>query len=262
MEREGFAWDAELYDKSSRMQYRLGEMAIERLDPRPGERVLEIGTGNGRLSIEIADEIQGGTLVGIEISPEQCAQARTNIKKREIPNIDIRCMNALDMEFHSEFDAVFSNSAIHWILDLETVYGLLLKALKPGGRIMMQTGLREVNELFMFIFRIMKMEGYREYLENFKLPWRFLTQRENEKMLENIGFRKVKVEPYHYQMKFKNDTEMWNYCKAAPLVPFLSEIPPDKHEQFLKRAKTIYYDVNEDHPLEIRMNRAFISAVK
>ena len=60
MNEQGFRWDAELYQNSSKWQFDLGMMAIERLAPIDGERILEIGCGNALTTIEIAKRIPNG----------------------------------------------------------------------------------------------------------------------------------------------------------------------------------------------------------
>lgn len=262
MNEKGFKWDAELYDKSSRFQYNLGLMAIERLKPIDGEKILEIGCGNAMLTIELAKQIPHGKITGLELSEDQCIQAKDNINKESISNVELINMDAMKLDHENTFDAVFSNSAIHWITDLESMYKRIHSALKPGGRIMIQTGLKETNELFLVILKLIRVKKFRKHLKEFKLPWRFLTKKQNEKILEESGFTNILVEPYHYTMKFKDEEEMWNYCKAAPLVPFLTFIPDHEKREFLGMAKQIYLEVNAETPLEISMNRVFLSASK
>lgn len=54
-------------------------MAIDRLQPRDGERILDIGCGNAVVTLEIARRVPSGEITAVELSPEMCAQARQNI---------------------------------------------------------------------------------------------------------------------------------------------------------------------------------------
>jgi trans-aconitate 2-methyltransferase len=131
-------WNAELYQDSSSLQFQLGLLAIERLNPRDREQILDIGCGNGLLTIELAKRIPSGRVTGVEVSSEMITKAADNISRHGVSNVRFLNMNALDISFESEFDAVFSNSAIHWIHDQETIYGLIFKSLAGSGRIMIQ----------------------------------------------------------------------------------------------------------------------------
>jgi SAM-dependent methyltransferase len=99
----------------------LGEAALDLLDPKPGERILDIGCGDGALTHKIAE--RGADVVGVDNSPELVAAARAI-------GLDVWEMSATDMTF----DAAFSNAALHWIIDKDRVAGAAYRALKPGAR--------------------------------------------------------------------------------------------------------------------------------
>ena len=103
----------------------LGAAALELLDPRSGERILDIGCGDGTLTRQIIE--RGAEVVGIDNSPDLARVARD-------AGIDVRIGDATHMDFDSEFDAAFSNAALHWMLDKERVAGAIFKALRLGGR--------------------------------------------------------------------------------------------------------------------------------
>lgn len=143
MDGSTLEWNAELCRHSSALRFRLG-LTIEELNPNDGERILDIGRGNGRLTIEPAKRIPRIRATGAETSGEMAAKAGKNIASSGIANMEIVNMDALDVNFDGEFDAVFSDSAIHWIPDLETMYRLIHRALWPGGRIMREVSSRRV----------------------------------------------------------------------------------------------------------------------
>lgn len=99
--------------------------ALELLDPRAHERILDVGCGDGALTRKMVE--RGASVVGIDSSPELVAAALA-------AGIDARRMDAADMAFDAEFDAAFSNAALHWMLDKERVAAAIFRALKPGGR--------------------------------------------------------------------------------------------------------------------------------
>ena len=90
-----------------------------------GERILDIGCGDGALTHKIVQ--RGAEVVGVDNSPELVAAARAI-------GLDVHEMSAADMNFDTEFDAAFSNAALHWILDKERAAAATFRALKPGAR--------------------------------------------------------------------------------------------------------------------------------
>jgi SAM-dependent methyltransferase len=103
----------------------LGEAALDLLDPKPGERILDIGCGEGALTEKIAG--LGARVVGIDNSPEMVAAAKAR-------GLDARLGDAIRMDFDAEFDAAFSNAALHWMPDKQELAAVIFRALKPGGR--------------------------------------------------------------------------------------------------------------------------------
>ena len=252
-----FKWDAKLYQKSSQWQFDLGMMAIERLAPQDGENILEIGCGNAMITIEIAKIIPHGSITAIELSEEMIKQAKINLSNTMIKNVKILHINALDIKFDKKFDAVFSNSAIHWILDLKLIYSLFYDALKKNGRIMVQTGLKEINLMFKALFKINKLPEYKNILNSVQFPWRYLSIKETKSILKKVGFRDIKVEPYKYYRKFHNIEEFLNFSKAAALVPYLNEISSTLKEDFINKYKAIVKEMISPENIEIEIVTRF-----
>jgi trans-aconitate methyltransferase len=265
MSEKELQWDAELYQGSSAPQYKLGLMTIERLKPKEQEKILEIGPGNAMLTIEIARRIPNGTITAIEISRDMVERAKSNIQKFGIENIKLINIDSIDINYENKFDAVFSNSAIHWVKNLELMYKLLYKSLKPNGRITIQTGLKvegEYGQFFKIFLKLVRVKEFREYFKEITVPWRFITEQDNYTILKDSGFRNIDIEPYDYSYRFDNEQDLMNYNKAAGLVPFLSHVPEKLKTEVIERFKEIWFKVNKENPLEVRTTRAFIRAVK
>ncbi len=262
MPNPDYKWDAALYQKSSQLQYNLGLMAIERLKPQDGDLILDIGCGNAALTIQLGKLIPHGKVTGIEVSTEMYDQARANLQKAGLTNVEILHKNALEIMFENEFNIVFSNSAIHWIPDLDSMYKLIFKALKTPGRIMIQTGLKEMNSLVGAIAKTVQGEEFRPYMVNFKMPWRFYSVKENEKILAKAGFQNVVVDPYDLRQPFETREDLLNYCRAAAFVPFLALFPKDLKLRFEQKFMEALLPLNGPNPLEMAMTRLFIQAEK
>ena len=127
------AWDAKLYDDKHSFVWEKGKGVVELLAPKPGERILDLGCGTGHLTAEIA--AVGALTVGIDQSADMIAQAR-----RQFPDLRFEVCDAREIPFTGEFDAVFSNAALHWIPEAEKVIRGVARALKPSGRFVAEMG--------------------------------------------------------------------------------------------------------------------------
>jgi trans-aconitate methyltransferase len=124
-------WDASLYAGNGRFVAQLAESLVEVLRPRPGERILDLGCGDGFLTRRIAES--GATVVGVDSSPQMIAAAKER-------GADARYASGEALPFDGEFDAVFSNAALHWMRDQDAVLQGVHRALKPGGRFVAECG--------------------------------------------------------------------------------------------------------------------------
>jgi SAM-dependent methyltransferase len=118
-------WDATDYARVGGFVAELGGAALDLLDPKPGERILDVGCGEGTLTRKMID--RGAIVLGVDNSPEMVAAARAK-------GVDALLLAAEDMQFFAEFDAAFSNATLHWVIQKDQAARAIFRALKAGSR--------------------------------------------------------------------------------------------------------------------------------
>jgi trans-aconitate methyltransferase len=96
-------WSARGYAETAHFVPALGVPVLELLAPAPGERILDLGCGDGVLTQKIV--AAGVVVVGVDAAPDMVAAARTR-------GLDARLMAGQSLSFERDFDAVFSNAAL------------------------------------------------------------------------------------------------------------------------------------------------------
>jgi SAM-dependent methyltransferase len=126
-------WSRADYAKHAAFVPKLGDAVLQLLDPKPGEMILDVGCGDGVLTQRIVEA--GAHVVGLDSSEEMVEAARGR-------GIDafVADAEAMDLERFGQFDAVFSNAALHWMLDPDAVASGIFKALRENGRFVGEMG--------------------------------------------------------------------------------------------------------------------------
>lgn len=127
------AWNASHYDRAGAFVPRLGADLLDLLAPQPAEHVLDLGAGTGDLTAQIAE--RGARVLGLDASAEMVSEAQ-----RKHPQLSFCCADGQALAFEREFDAVFSNAALHWMPRAEAVAQGVARALRPGGRFVAELG--------------------------------------------------------------------------------------------------------------------------
>jgi SAM-dependent methyltransferase len=125
-------WNPETYERNGAFVHQLAGGALEWLDAQAGDRILDLGCGNGQLTARLA--ATGARVTGVDLSPEMVAAARALGLEAEVANAE-----ALPFADGS-FDAVFSNAALHWVRDHDAMQAEVYRVLKPGGRFVAEMG--------------------------------------------------------------------------------------------------------------------------
>lgn len=170
-------WSPDSYAQNAGFVPALGAAVLDWLAPGPGERILDLGCGDGVLTEKIV--AAGATVIGVDASSEFVARARDK-------GIEARIADGHALGFVDEFDAVFSNAALHWMTEPEKVVAGIARALKPGGRFVAEFGGHgNVAAIVTAMCAVAKARGGDAALAH---PWYFPTPAEYRALLEEHGF--------------------------------------------------------------------------
>ena len=172
------SWDPATYARNARFVSDLGSAVIELLAPRPGERILDLGCGDGALTKKLVD--LGCEVVAVDSSAPQVEAARKL-------GLDARVIEAEALPFREEFDAVFSNAVLHWIKQADRMIAAVHRSLRPQGRFVAECGgygcVHKVRTALVQALDRRGMDGEAH------VPWYFPTPGDYATRLERSGFR-------------------------------------------------------------------------
>jgi trans-aconitate methyltransferase len=176
-----FQWDVDLYQNRHSFVWEYGSSLIDLLDPKSGEKILDVGCGSGELTNQISG--RGALAIGIDADPSMVKRAETIFPDCTFFHADVRDIPMADLD--GPVDAIFSNAALRWVNDAEQAVTSRSQALKPGGRFVVEFGGK--GNVRAIVSASLKVQG-RPETDN---PWYFPSIAEYASILERNGIELV-----------------------------------------------------------------------
>lgn len=229
-----FEFDGSQYEKASAHQTQWGQELISFLSLSGTESILDLGCGDGRLTQQLAQLVPHGSVLGIDASAGMIQTA----KQREESNLSFQQMDINAMNFREEFDVIFSNAALHWILDHRRLLRAAYCALKPNGKLLWNfAGDGNCSHFFAVVRQLMDQLPYRSYFASFSWPWYMPTLEEYRALAEQAGFSEIQVKEVNADRYFPDPDSLIRWIDQPSLVPFLQPLPEDLKSSF--REETV-----------------------
>ena len=181
-------WDAERYRDQHSFVWKYGASLVDILQPKPGERILDVGCGGGELTAAIAEagaSSSPDTINTIEAVGFDSDRNMVEMAHEQFPHLTFFQGDARNFEVDEPFDAIFSNAALHWVppADAERSVQAMSKALKAGGRFVVEFGGKgNVQKI---------VQAAQKVVPGMESPWYFPSIAEYSKLLENHGIEVV-----------------------------------------------------------------------
>jgi trans-aconitate methyltransferase len=211
-------WDPERYQTHAGFVPELGAPLLELCDARPGERIVDLGCGDGVLTEKLV--IAGAQVVGIDHAEAMVAAARAR-------GLDAHVGDVAALDFDGAFDAVFSNAVLHWLPSSR--HGAMLsgvaRALLPGGRFVAEFGGHGcVAAIVTAMIAVLERRGFNGRAA---MPWYFPAADEYRERLEQHGFRVETIALIPRPTPLPTDMRGWLETFARPFVVALPEVEHD-----------------------------------
>jgi len=192
-------WNVALYEDKHSYVWQYGAKLLEILNPQPGESILDLGCGTGQLTAQIA--ATGAKVTGLDAADSAIASCRQNF-----PQLEFMTANGANFTVETEFDAVFSNAALHWIQPPTAVVQCIYNALKPKGRLVAEFGGKgNIKQITTAIDRAFGQPDYD--------PWYFPSIGEYSSLLEQQRFRVDSAVLFPRPTKLDGEKGLANWLK-------------------------------------------------
>jgi trans-aconitate methyltransferase len=240
-------WNPAEYDKNSSQIQKWALELLSKFDLTGNERILDVGSGDGKITAEISKMLPKGAVVGIDSSIEMINYSKGKFPQAEFPNLDFVLMDAREIRFESEFDIVFSNATLHWLTDHFTVLRRIHESMKPGGTMFLQMGGKGNQEqLIQVLENVTGKAQWKKYLNGFRFHYGYYGVDEYRDWLKQTGFTEKRVQFIRKDniLKGRDGLAEWNRMAFSPYV---QKLPEDLRQAFIYEVADDYI---KDFPLD------------
>jgi len=260
-----FQWNAVDYAKSSSVQQQWARELIRKLNLKGNETLLDIGSGDGKVTTEIASLVSNGSVMGIDSSEEMIKLAQRMYPRDAFTNLRFQREDASSLPFENEFDVIFSNATVHWILDHRPVLRGIFAGLKRNGKVLLQMGGRgNAGEVMAALKRIIIREEWRRCFDGFNFSYGFYGPDEYRIWLREAGLDAKRVELIPKDAAHQGRSGFVSWIRTTWL-PYTQQVPKETREIFISQLADDYlqqHPADENGVVYVKMIRLEVEALK
>ena len=233
-------WDPRQYDKFERQREQPFYDLLHLVRPGPNMCVVDLGCGTGKLTRVMHDHLHARQTIGIDRSERMLsggrADARTPAVRFEVGTIEAFADRELAPPDRPEL--IFSNAALHWVCDHETLLPKLTRLLAPVGQLAFQVPAQHEDLTHVTAEQVAASEPYRSALGGWRKPQPVLTPDAYALLLYRCGFADPMVRVIVYPHVLESREAVVDWVKGTLLTEYARHLPPALFEQFVDDYRT------------------------
>jgi trans-aconitate 2-methyltransferase len=216
-------FNGEEYRKASVHQKEWGDRLVSSLQLKGDEKILDLGCGDGVVTAKLAERVPRGLVLGIDSSRSMIDTAQ----KIQIHNLKFENKDINNLDYENEFDLIFSNAALHWVLNHPALLNHSYNGLKKGGLLRINFAAAGNCATFIKIVReVIDIPQFRRYFYNYQWPWYMPEVEEYRILVQQYPFTSIEVWGEKADRHFSDADSITRWIDQPSLVPFKSILQP------------------------------------
>lgn len=242
-------WNASGYQSVASLQAAIATEQLSRLRLGEGDRVLDIGCGDGKITAAIAARVPQGWVLGVDPSQNMITFAQKHYTSVH-PNLHFEVGDARNLRYHAEFDQIVSFNALHWVPEQDAALRSIRMALKPQGQALLRfvpEGPREsIEDVIEAVCQLPQWVGY---FQDHQKPYFHPTPAAYRALAEANGLEVVRVHLEDKSWDFHTRQAFCQWCQVT-LVEWTRFLPEPEWAAFITEVLDRYQAIAADNPTE------------
>ena len=227
-------WNPEIYNKFKNIRYQPFYDLIDFIKPKEAMKAIDLGCGTGEQTAILADKFPNANFLGVDSSDEMLEQS----KSLETDNLHFKKATTEEtIESGEKWDLIFSNAALQWSNDHETLFPKLIELINPKGQFAVQMPVQPQNKLNKILSELVDEEPFKSYLNGFKRDSPVLSIDDYAQILFDGGLENIQIMQKVYPIIANDHDTLYNFISGSALIPYIEQLDGDQKELFIKTYK-------------------------
>lgn len=251
------AWNPDTYNKFKDERFMPFYDLLALIKPRPGMEIIDLGCGTGELTGKLAGAFPDATVLGIDSSAEMLSKS----KAFENDKVRFEC-RSIEEEAASgnKWDLVFSNAAIQWVEDHESLIPKIISTIRPGGQLVIQMPAQHHNISNRLLNALADEAPFNEILKNWKRLSPVLEIDEYARILFENGSKSMTAYEKIYPLVLKDSNAVYDWVSGTALIPYIERLDGDTKALFISRYKALLKSHFDKSPAFYPFKRILLEA--
>lgn len=241
-------WDGDRYADVSALQRMVAEVSIRGLELSGDERLLDVGCGDGFITMQLAERLPSGSVVGVDASRRMIDKALTRVPADQL-RVQFHVDDALALPFERDFDIAVSFNALHWVHDQTSALSGIARSLDEGGRAVIQIVCRTERQSIEDVATdVATGPRWREHFTEYTPPYFHVEPDRFREFATTAGFdvADLDVQILHWQFDSTDDFAQWF---AVGATDWTNRLPGDDAEIFVNYVIERYQELTGEPAL-------------
>lgn len=231
-------WKPKGYRENSSVQYSAAMNLLDCINISRSRRILDIGCGDGKITIELLKKAPKATVYGIDKSKEMIDYCKEHYSQMFSTNVSFNHISAEEVSYKEKFDLIFSSFSLHFIINIEKFLITSKNLLGPKGLFAAIIPQGIPLRLSRILNELMNTPEWSIYFKSFRKTWNFHSKQKIQKILNINNLKTVELKRKIHKHWFISEEKFKSYLMFS--FPHLSYIPEKKVNKFLEEIISKY----------------------
>lgn len=228
-------WNPQIYNQFKDIRNQPFYDLINFITEESQQNCIDIGCGIGEQTFILSNKLKNGQFLGVDSSEAMLSES-SQFKNDRLAFKIATTEDVLDTK--QKWDLIFSNAALQWSDNHQTLFPDLLSLLNPNGQIAIQMPMQSDNILNQILLTLVQEQPFNDYLSGWKRESTMLSIDQYAAIMYDAGLINLQIIQKVYPIIAQSSQELLNFISGSALIPYLDKLQEDQKEEFITVYKS------------------------